>query len=90
MFDFPVAGENGTSGRNTFKGPMYVNLDVALFKSFPVRERSSIQLRIEGYNIFNRANFARPDADLSSDTFGEITSTVGTPRSLQVALRFQF
>lgn len=90
MFTFPVAGENGTSGRNTFKGPMYVNLDVALFKSFPVRERSSIQFRIEGYNIFNRAHFSLPDADLSSDTFGKITSTVGTPRSLQVALRFQF
>lgn len=90
LFSVPGAGSLGSSGRNSFVGPSYSNVDMALYKSFAINERQNVQLRIEAYNLFNRAHFGIPDGDISSPTFGRITSTVGTPRSLQVALRYRF
>ena len=33
------------------------NWDMSLFKNIPLRERYSIQLRLEAYNLFNHPNF---------------------------------
>jgi hypothetical protein len=90
LFTYPAEGGSGTSGRNTFTGPSYANLDLSLFKSFPVRERQFIQFRIEAFNVFNQTHFGLPENDISRTNFGEITSTAGNARSLQVALRYQF
>jgi hypothetical protein len=89
-FTFPAAGETGNSGRNSFKGPRYVNLDLSFFKSFPLREQKRIQFRIEVYNAFNKAHFGLPITNLSSPDFGKFTYTVGTPRTVRAALRFDF
>lgn len=90
QFTYPAAGEIGNTGRNAFIGQPYSNLDVALFKNFYVAEKHRLHFRIEAYNLFNQTHFALPNADLSSDDFGKITSTVGTPRVLQFGLRYQF
>lgn len=89
-FTHPQAGSLGNTGRNAFVGPRYMNFDVALFKHFYIGERQSIQFRVEGYNVFNHTQFGIPDANRSSSTFGTFTSTLGAPRSLQVALKYQF
>ena len=62
-----------------------------------------MELRIEGYNVFNHPHFKNPGADASalgnlvgSSQFGVITSTVTQPdgttsaRQLQVGLRLSF
>jgi len=90
LFTYPDAGEIPNSGRNSFSGPSYFNLDVMLQKKFWLGEKKSIQFRIEAYNIFNNTRFAIPGTNLDSDDFGIITSTVGNPRRMQLALRFQF
>jgi hypothetical protein len=90
LFTNPEMGENGTSGRNSFVGPGYSNLDAVLHKKFAFKETRSLQLRLEAFNVFNRTHFGNPDGNLFDSNFGTIHSTVGTPRALQVALRFQF
>ncbi|MDR0842432.1 MAG: TonB-dependent receptor [Acidobacteriota bacterium] len=90
QFDFPEAGRPGTSGRNAFTGPKYFNLDIAMHKSFRIRESQAFQLRLEAYNVFNNAHLGLPDTNLTSSGFGTITSTAGSPRKLQFALRYQF
>jgi hypothetical protein len=62
-----------------------------------VTKRVQLQFRSEFFNIFNRAQYGPPLADLSSSTFGQIISTVntgpvgtGTPREIQFALRLEF
>jgi hypothetical protein len=90
LFAYPTAGEASNSGRNSFIGPMFVNLDILLQKKFHFSERKTLQLRIEGYNITNSTHFSIPDANLYSPNFGIITSTQGSPRRIQVAFRFQF
>ncbi len=46
----------GSAGRNILTGPGTVNLDLAIVKNFKLRERLTLQLRIEAYDILNHAN----------------------------------
>jgi hypothetical protein len=58
QFSFPNAGEIGNSGRNSFRGPAYYNVDLSLIKKFRVTETSSFQFRAEAYNAFNHTQFS--------------------------------
>ncbi len=82
----------GTAGRNILRGPGFSNVDFGLFKNFPgFRESHQIQFRSEIFNLFNHANFANPGTNVSSlSTFGRITNTVGDPRVIQFALKYNF
>jgi hypothetical protein len=43
------------------------------------------------YNAFNNVNFANPGADITVPTnVGRISGTVGSPRIMQAALRYDF
>ena len=90
QFKIPEAGYQGTSARNAFTGPGYFNLDVAMYKNFYIRQSQAFQIRLEAYNVFNNTHLGLPDTNLTSSEFGRITSTVGTPRKMQFALRYQF
>jgi hypothetical protein len=46
------------AGRNTGLGPDYIDLDLGLTKAFRVGERAQLQIVAQGFNLFNRANFA--------------------------------
>jgi hypothetical protein len=89
-FSYPLAGETGTGGRNTFRGPRYFGVDISLVKRFRITERQGAIFRAEAYNLFNNTNFATPNSDFSKGAFGQISSTVGNPRMLQMALRYDF
>jgi hypothetical protein len=90
LFTYPAAGELSTSGRNSFVGPKFINLDVLLQKKFYFSEKKALQLRVEAYNVMNSTHFSIPDTNLYSPNFGIITSTQGSPRRIQAALRLQF
>ena len=97
----PLYAGPGTSGRNHFYGPGFVNFDLAFSKSIKFTERVNAELRVEGYNIFNHPHFDNPGFDLSSNritasNFGLITNTASRPdattsaRQMQVALKLHF
>ena len=46
------------AGRNTGIGPDYVTFDMRLSRTFKLTEKATVQLMAEGFNIFNRTNFA--------------------------------
>ena len=90
-FTYPVAGDYGNTGRNTFRGPRYFDTDVSLVKRFRIYESHAITFRAEAYNVFNNVNFANPTVSLTAPaTFGKLGSIVGTPRVMQMALRYDF
>jgi len=90
-FTFPAAGEVGSSGRNSFLGPNYLNMDISVMKSLRVRAESRLTLRAEVYNILNRAHFRQLGTNLSDPTaFGKFAATEGYPRLIQLALRYDF
>jgi outer membrane receptor protein involved in Fe transport len=88
----------GNTPRDFFRGPGRTNLDLALAKTTPISERVNVELRLEAFNVFNHAEFANPDTNLASATFGQITSTtlgtgvtaLQTQRIVQVAGRLTF
>jgi hypothetical protein len=91
QFTFPLAGETGTTGRNSFRGPRYFGVDMSLVKRFRIWENHAVTFRAEGYNLFNNANFANPGVALTAPaTFGKVSAIVGQPRIFQLALRYDF
>jgi hypothetical protein len=77
-------------GRNFFVGPGSWNLDLAIHKTIPVRERLKMQLRLEGYNFFNHPNLAinGGDADVASASY--MDAYYSGRRFFQMALRLDF
>jgi len=91
-FAAPPAYVFGDAGRTFGKGPGMVSLDSSFLKNFSITERVVTQFRIEGLNILNHPNFANPNTQFGSATFGQITSLVSGNQSriLQLGLHLQF
>jgi len=92
-FAVPALGTFGNCGARNFHGPGLQNVDLSLFKSFPVTESTKLEFRAESFNLFNHANFTNPNSfysPFSLGSFGGIFNTVGDPRELQFALKFYF
>jgi hypothetical protein len=89
--DFPVPsfGLEGNEQPNRFRNPGYANTDFALLKNTHVSEKATLQLRLEAYNLFNRANLGGTSSNLTSGSFGKSTSQYNA-RFLQIGARFQF
>ncbi len=101
IFPTPGLGQDGNLGRNTYRGPHYVVVDASVGRSFPiVRERASLQVRAEAFNLLNKTNLYLPNTDLSlalkSDGTYSTTSIFGRStqafdsRSFQISARLTF
>ena len=88
-FPKPTLGTDGNLGRDTYRGPGFVQTDLSMAKKFTVKERVTALLRVDAYNAFNRVNLSGPSTNLSSSTFGLVTGT-NTARLFQVGLRLSF
>jgi TonB dependent receptor len=65
----------GNVRRNQFYGPGFADVDVSVFKNIPIKERVTIQLRAEMFNIFNRINLASGAGSVGSN--GYVSDTIG-------------
>jgi hypothetical protein len=100
----PFGGATGQ--RNVLRGPGYINVDMALLKSFnmPWSERQRLQFRAEAFNTFNHPSFNDPSTDPGAigslntannsfsnpGQYGVLTNTAHSPRQLQLALQYTF
>jgi hypothetical protein len=57
LFAVAAPGHFGNTGRNTLHGPGINNTDFALIKDTKITERTSFQMGIEAYNLFNHSQF---------------------------------
>lgn len=83
----------GNTGRNILRGPSQMQVDLTLGRAFPLTARQRLEMRLEVYNAFNTPVFANPASTFAANgtgTAGRITSTVGGPRTMQLAARFAF
>jgi Carboxypeptidase regulatory-like domain len=88
-FPTPALGQEGNLGRNTYIGPGFANFNTELAKVVTFRERYSLEIRADIFNLFNRVNLTQPISDLSSGQFGQSTSQT-LPRSEQFGLKLNF
>jgi hypothetical protein len=90
----------GTSARNQFRTPSVWNVDLGLFRSFPVG-RFRPEIRIEATNVFNHTTWGRPNLTFTSPQFMTFTpaaahqfntvwGTATRERTVQVGLRLEF
>jgi hypothetical protein len=80
----------GTAGRNSQRDRTFNQFDLGLHKSFRLwNEHSSFDLRGEAFNVLNKVNYAAPNSNRSSGSFGSITGSF-PPRQLQVAGKLSF
>ncbi|MFZ1700497.1 MAG: carboxypeptidase-like regulatory domain-containing protein [Pyrinomonadaceae bacterium] len=77
----------GTSGRGVVQGPPTKRVDLTLSKNIRFGESYRIQLRGEAFNLFNWTNFRSLSTNVTSSTFGQVTS-VRDPRVIQLAAKF--
>ena len=100
-FAFPGAGFRGNAGRNILVGPGLAVVDLALAKVHKLSGRTSLQFRVEVFNLLNRANFDLPandpdgaavfdDQGVLLPTVGRIFNTATDAREVQVAIRLTF
>ena len=99
-FQASPSGTYGNLGRDAIFGPAFGAVDFSVFKRTPITERIMSELRIETFNLFNRVNWANPNTNLSSGSFGRLTNTrngvsapglgFGEPRNVQLALKLIF
>ena len=92
------------AGRNTGIGPDYATFDMRLSRRFNLTERIRVQLMAEGFNIFNRTNFASvnnivgviaPPFDLGPNRAAAPSQPLGftsafAKREVQLGVRFNF
>jgi hypothetical protein len=81
-------------GRNTETGPGYVDLDLRWGHDFAITankadEAPRLGFSASAYNVVNHVNGQGIDTVETSSSFGQITS-VGSPRRIQLAMRFEF
>ena len=92
-FTTEALGQLGNVPRRFFYGPGINNFDMTLTKLLRVTESKSFEFRIEGFNVFNHAQFygaASVDGEVNNDPhFGQVVSAAA-PRLVQIAAKFSF
>ena len=92
-------GTFGNTPRDFLRGPGFANVDLSVVKNLTLPAARRIQLRLEVFNLFDRANFAVPNRavfagatqnDPILPTAGQITRTTNTSRQLQLSAKFVF
>jgi hypothetical protein len=100
IFDPTVFSNNstppyGTAPRNVIRAPGRANFDLSLAKTTPIyKERATLELRVDAFNILNHTQFSNFDTDAASigtqnSTFGQATQAYD-PRQLQLAAHIRF
>ena len=57
-------------GRNTMQGPVVVNLDLSLYRTFRSMGQSRMQFRVDASNVNNTPHFANPNGNINSPPRG--------------------
>jgi hypothetical protein len=78
----PLQTDWGNISPGSFRGPGYFNIDTTIQRTFHLKERVKFSFGMQIYNTLNHPNFANPSGSLTSNSFGQITSTLGPPTSI--------
>ena len=79
----------GTSSRNPVRGPGWQQADLMVAKTFRVRDRASLEIRSEVFNVSNTPPLNDPNGSFGTAAFGTITSA-GNPRVFEFAGKVRF
>ena len=86
-FQVPDGGGQGSLSRNSLRGFPFFQLNASLSRKFRLASESTLELRVEAFNLLNNTNFADSDGNLGTlfpepgfvpnHYFGQSLSTYG-------------
>ena len=65
-------------------------MDLAVARVINLASTRTVELRVEAFNVTNNFNWGDPNVSLDAGTFGRITTQVGDPRIVQLAVKYGF
>jgi hypothetical protein len=89
----------GTTSRDQFRSARYWNVDMSIFRQFPLwSESRRLEFRAEAFNLFNNVIFGNPGSspsclgnDLNNpSTFGKVTCAANSARQMQFGAKIIF
>jgi len=84
-------GTWGNCGIGVARAPGYRNVDAVVAKRVNTGGERFIEFRAEAFNLTNTPSFSPPARDINApNTFGTITNTVSTARTVELVLKFFF
>jgi len=105
-FSTPLAGQQGSEGRNDIRGFGLTQADLSLGRRVAIGDRFHLQFRTDAFNLFNHPNFANPTGYYLGPTVTTYLASrqmlnkglgglnplfqEGGPRSLQLSLKLSF
>ena len=95
QFSTPAPGQMGNIGRNWLRQNATWNADANLSKSFHTFKEQSLQLRLEGQNVFNTRSYDTMPSQITSSIFTRLNAatdgvTNTSPRRFQLAAKYVF
>jgi len=99
VFELQPQGTFGNTPRNFLRGPGFANTDVSLVKNQALAGNARLQVRLELFNVLNRANFAAPTRPVFAGatqnetpltTAGQILRTANSSRQVQLGVKLMF
>ena len=80
----------GSLGLRTFRRGKIANVNASVSRSWAVGGDSKLTFRAESVNFFNTPQFATPNFNLTSPSFGRITNTLNDGRTFRFTLTLDF
>jgi hypothetical protein len=99
VFSMPAPGTLGNTPRDFLRGPGFADVDLAFVKNQALMASTKLQLRLEIFNLLNRANFGTPTRTVFAGasvndpvlpTAGQIIRTTNSSRQLQLSAKVIF
>nr|MBA2305980.1 TonB-dependent receptor [Acidobacteriota bacterium] len=86
----PAPGTLGDAGRNSVRGPGYVNYNMTLSRTFRLPGRKRLLVNASAFNLLNTTHYRNPSGAFGTvGTFGRISASFGE-REIRFGARFSF
>jgi hypothetical protein len=91
QFADTLPNTHGNCGFNTVRGPGAKNLNMSLFRNFPLPSGRRIEFRASAFNLLDWEVYAFPGSSVANPTtFGVINGVRNSPREMQFAIKLYF
>jgi hypothetical protein len=90
-FAAAALGTFGNCPVGVARAPGYKNVDLVLSKRFAFTDVRYGEFRLEAFNVFNIPSFGPPARDINDPVnFGRVTTTISSPRVLELVFKVYF
>jgi hypothetical protein len=78
--------------QTVLNGPYNYNVDLSIFKTFPITEKAALKFNVDAFNALNIQGYQNPNTTTGEIAYqpNGLSSSYWSPRQIQLTLRLQF